>query len=224
MFDEVQTTHLIAGTLDTRPVISRRLQMARWGGRRLATLEGHERLATTRTSLKLGHMPEEPPTEAVIMLDAAGRYVDANDAALRLLGVSLDDLRTSQPDRFAVRPMGDAEQAALRARWESGGTQPVVGTTGLRRPDGTVIRVAYAIQAVVDGARARIWQVEGSPNAPTTLFTVGDVLREWRAAERELAELAPGTPEWARTLDEITMLRGQYQELFRALKPEPESA
>jgi PAS domain S-box-containing protein len=169
-------------------------------------------------------MPEEQSTEAVILLDAAGRYVDANDAALQLLGVSLDELRTSPPDRFAARPMGDAEQSALRARWESGGAPPVVGTTGLRRPDGTVIRVAYANHAVVKRARARLWQVQGSPNAPTTLFTVGDVLREWRAAERELAELAPGTPEWARTVDEISMLRGQYQELFRALNPGPEGA
>jgi PAS domain-containing protein len=169
-------------------------------------------------------MPEQQPTEGMIMLDAAGRFVDANNAALELLVVSLDDLRASGPARFAVQPMGDAEQAALRSHWESGGAHPVVGTTGLRRPDGTVIRVAYAIEATGNGARARLWEVGGSPNAPTTLFTVGDVLREWRAAERELAELAPGTTEWARTLDEITLLRGQYQELFRALKSGPESA
>jgi hypothetical protein len=42
---------------------------------------------------------------------------------------------------------------------------------------------------------------------------VGDVLREWRAAERSLAELTPDTPHWERTLSEIDMLRGRYQEL-----------
>jgi PAS domain S-box-containing protein len=168
-------------------------------------------------------MPQPQQTEAVIVLDAAGRYVDANQAALELLGVSLDELRASAPDRFSVTPMADAEQAAFRARWESGGAQPLVGTTGLRRRDGTVIRVAYAIEMAESGARARLWQVAGSPHAPTSLYTVGDVLREWRAAERVLAELAPGTPEWARTLDEIAVLRGQYQEIFRALTPRPGS-
>jgi hypothetical protein len=98
-----------------------------------------------------------------------------------------------------------------------------VGTAGIRRADGTTIRVSYAIEADESAVRARIWPVDGSPDAPTTLYTVGDVLREWRAAERELAELSPGTPEWARTLDEIVVLRRQYQEIFRALKARPES-
>jgi PAS domain S-box-containing protein len=168
-------------------------------------------------------MPEQPPTEAVIMLDAAGRYVDANAAALQLLGVSLGELRTSAPDRFAVRPMADVEQAELRGHWEAGGAQPVVGTAGIRRADGTMIRVSYAVEVSGSGVRARLWPVDGAPEAPTTLYSVGDVLREWRAAERELAELAPGTPEWARTIDEIAVLRSQYQEIFRALKPRPGS-
>ena len=149
------------------------------------------------------------------MIDTAGQYVDANEPALDLLGVSLAELRTSAPDRFAIRPTIDAEQAALRANWESGGSQPLIGTAGLRRADGTTIRVAYAVETADSGFRARLWQVEGSPQAPASVYTVGDVLRQWRAAERELAELAPGTPEWARTLSEIELLRGKYQELFK---------
>lgn len=122
-------------------------------------------------------MSDQPAPEAVISLDRDGRYLDANAEALDMLGVSIDELRTSAPDRFAIRPSVDAEQAALRSEWESGGTQPLVGTTGVRRADGTTIRVAYAIERM------------------------------------------PGTPEWARTLDEIELLRGQYQEIFGALKP-----
>jgi PAS domain-containing protein len=164
-------------------------------------------------------MRDQQTTEAVIAIDATGRYVDANAAALDLLGVSLAELRTSAPDRFALRPTVDVEQAALRSRWESGGTQPLVGTTGLRRADGTTVRVAYAIEAADAGYRARLWQVEGSPHAPPSVFTVGDVLREWRAAERVLAALVPGTPEWARTVSEIELLRGKYQELFTVVEP-----
>jgi hypothetical protein len=53
--------------------------------------------------------------------------------------------------------------------------------------------------------------------------SLGDVLRAWRAAERALASLAPGTPEWVRTLDEIDSLRSRYQELFRSVEPQSES-
>ena len=167
-------------------------------------------------------MPEEESAEAVITLDAVGRYMDANAAALELLGVTLAELRTSAPDRFTMRPATDAEQAALRAEWATDGRLPLVGTAGLRRGDGTTLRVAYAVEPGPSGFRARLWRVDGSPLAPSTLFTVGAVLREWRAAERELAELVPDTPEWARTLSEVELLRGRYEELFSAMKASPD--
>jgi hypothetical protein len=47
---------------------------------------------------------------------------------------------------------------------------------------------------------------------------VDDVLREWRAAERGLAVLEPGTSAWTRTMSEIEMLRGKYQDLFRSVE------
>jgi len=159
--------------------------------------------------------------EAVLSLDAMGRYIDANEPALQLLGVTLAELRASSPDRFAIRPSDEAEQAALRAEWESGGSRPLVGTAGMKRADGTPIRVSYAIEALDSGYRARLWEVDGSPEAPPSVFTVGSVLREWRAAERKLAELAPGTAEWGRILGDIELLRGRYQELFKSLKTQP---
>lgn len=166
-------------------------------------------------------MPDHPIPEAVISLTIDGRYLDADAEALDMLGVSIEELRASSPDRFAIRPSVDAEQAALRSEWELGGTEPLVGTTGLRRADGTTIRVAYAIERIDQGFRARLRRVEGSPHDAASVYTVGDVLREWRTAERELAELVPGTPEWARTQGEIDLLRGRYQEIFKAVKPRP---
>jgi hypothetical protein len=50
-------------------------------------------------------------------------------------------------------------------------------------------------------------------------MSVGDVLREWRAAERALDGLAPGSPEHEHALSEIDLLRSQYQELFKAAEP-----
>lgn len=158
--------------------------------------------------------------EAVLSLDATGRYTGANQPALELLGVTLAELRASPPDRFAIRPANHGEQAALRAEWESDGSQPLVGTTGLMRADGTMIRVSYAIESAHGGFLARMWQVQGDPEAPPSVFSVGRVLREWRAAERSLAELLPGTPEWRRTLGEIELLRDRYQELFNSVTPQ----
>jgi PAS domain S-box-containing protein len=164
-------------------------------------------------------MPNSESIEAVITIDKAGRYLDANDAALELLGVTLSELRTSAPDRFAIRPTVEAEQAELRNQWETGGEQPLVGTAGIRRADGTTIRISYAIEATEAGFRARMQRVEGSPEAPPSLFTVGQVLREWRAAERVLAELTPDSPEWTRTQGEVEMLRGRYHQLFNTADP-----
>ena len=184
-----------------------------------------------RSAASSGDVPDPPPQlgvsvaevparEAVIQIDASGRYVRANRPALELLGVNLAELRASPPDRFAIRPTSTAEQEVFRAEWESDGARPLIGTTGLKRADGSTIRVSYAIEAIGSGFRARLWQVEGSPGAPPSVFTVGSVLREWRAAERSLAELRPGSPEWARTLSEIELLRGRYQELFQSVKPQ----
>jgi PAS domain-containing protein len=165
-------------------------------------------------------MTEPGTTEALIRINAAGRYLDANKAALELLGVTLAELRESPSDRFLVRPADVAEQAAFRTEWESAGSRPFVGTAGLKRGDGVTIRVSYAIEADESGFVARLWEVPGSPDAPPSVFSVGEVLRSWRAAERNLAELKQGSPEWARTLSEIELLRDRYRELFRTVHPQ----
>jgi len=156
-------------------------------------------------------------SEAELSLDRTGRYVDANGAALQLLGVSLPELLASPPDRFTIEPADEGEQASLREEWAGGGSRPLVGTAGLKRADGQTIRVSYAIEPAGEGFRARLSPIQGSPEAPSSVYTVGSVIREWRAAERQLSELRPESDDWARTKNEIEMLRARYQELFRAL-------
>lgn len=46
---------------------------------------------------------------------------------------------------------------------------------------------------------------------------VGDLLREWRAAERRLAEVDPGSDAWARLRAEVDHLRARYQEAFSSM-------
>jgi PAS domain S-box-containing protein len=195
MSERIQTTH---GTVAILGMV----------GRESAVLQlEHE-------SLEMA--PDQAP-EAWLSLDRSGRYVDANDAALELFGVSLPDLLASPPDRFAIEPTDEAEQAALREEWASRGSRALVGTAGLKRADGQTIRVSYAIVPAGDGFRARLSLIPGSPQAPSSIYTVGSIMREWRAAERQLSELLPGSDDWARTKNEIEMLRARYQELFRTL-------
>jgi PAS domain-containing protein len=163
-------------------------------------------------------MSSHEASDASITIDAVGRFVDANEAALELLGVSLPELLASPPERFTIRPPVEVDQSASHGEWATGGSQPRVGTAGLRRGDGT-IRVAYAIEPAGSGYRARLWPAEDAPPTATSGLTVGGVLREWRSAERELAGLVPGTPEWLRRLSEIEALRGRYQEVFKAVEP-----
>ena len=193
---------------------------------RIQTTQGAEAILETvvleSKLLQLGSdlTEEKAPgqiTEAELSLDKTGRYVDANEAALELLGVSLPELLVSPPDRFKIEPTDVAEQASLREEWASGGSRPLVGTAGLVRADGQTIRVSYAIEPAGAGFRARLSLIHGSPDAPASVYTVGSVMREWRAAERQLAELLPGSEDWARTKNEIEMLRARYQELFRTL-------
>src|SRR5437660_473169 len=103
-------------------------------------------------------MPDHQASEAIITIDAEGRSVDANEAALDLLGVTLAELLASPSDRFAMRPAIETDQAALRAAWVARGTEPIVGTAGLRRADGVAIRVAYAFERAGTGFRARLWR------------------------------------------------------------------
>ena len=77
------------------------------------------------------------------------------------------------------------------------------------------------IEERVDRTPGRDLPLAPSPDETTEGATeaVMDVLREWRAAERSLAELHPGTDEWAATVRLIGHLRGRYQELFRSAAP-----
>jgi PAS domain S-box-containing protein len=198
MSEILQTTHRDLDILELGPFVTRCLQIA---------CDKSEADVVSQAG------------EAMISVDTSGTYVDANSAALELLGVSLSELLESPADRFAIEPLSDDGNAAFRAEWEDGGAQPLVGTAGIRRADGETVRVSYAIEAVDTGFRVRLSRVGGSPEARPSVYSVGDVLREWRAAERSLAELSPGTPDWERTRSEIDMLRGRYQELFRAAEP-----
>src|SRR5258707_12304555 len=97
MSDEVQTTQENTGTLGAGLGISRRLQMP------------------PQVEAQI-QMRDQQTTEAVITVDATGRYVHANATALELLRVPLAELRAPRPDRFAIRPPVAPGQAVTGRR------------------------------------------------------------------------------------------------------------
>ena len=154
---------------------------------------------------------------AVVQLDAAGRYVDANPTALDLLGVaSVDVLRATPPDAFAVNPTDTDEQAAFREAYGSSAARGLLIESAFRRTDGELVRARTAILPDdVGGFRAIVHPIE----RPTTdlswrVYTIADVLAEWRSAERRLVTLDDASDEAAGVRQQIDQLREQYQRMF----------
>jgi len=156
-------------------------------------------------------MPDRPS----VTINADGTYADANRAALELLGVTLDQLRTSSPGRFAVEPDEPVADEAFREAWESTGRPDLAGATSIRRADGRTVRIKFAIHQQEDGSFLALLDPAGEPvAAPTTVFTTGDVLAAWRAAERKLEALTPDHPDAVAVQADIVEFRARYQALF----------
>jgi len=155
---------------------------------------------------------------ATVMLDRDGRYLDADKAALDLLGVaSVEELRTTPPDTFAAVPPDPEEQEAWRKAYFASRAEGVLAEGAFRRPDGELVRVRTAIMEEPDGRfRALFYPIERpTTNLAAKTYRIGDVLSEWRAAERRLADLDPESDEGRTVQGDVELLRAQYQQLFR---------
>lgn len=154
---------------------------------------------------------------ATVLLDPAGRCLDADDAALELLGVpTVETFRSTPPERFAALPQDAEEQAALRKAYFASRAEGVLAEAPVRRFDGELIRVRTAILDEGDGRfRALVYLVE----RPTTdlsvrVYRIGEVLAEWRSAERQLVALDPDSDEARDVARHIELLREQHHLLF----------
>ena len=160
-----------------------------------------------------GDLREEP----TLRISADGMIESANQPAIDMLGLGLEELRALPPGSLAAEPTDAEEQAALREQWKAAGSAAVAGLTTIKRVDGVLIRVAFAIAPQRDGSFiATLNLVPGSRDAPTRVYTVGDVLGRWRAAERELETLTVESQEYASIREEVENLRAQYQRIFDA--------
>ena len=150
-------------------------------------------------------------------LNADGTIADASPAALGLLGMTLAQLRVLPPGALSAEPADPEADAAFREDWESQGSPDIGGHATLRRFDGSTIRVKFGITPTEDGRLlALIEPVAEDPKQAPTVYTAGQVLAEWRAAERRMVEIPPETAEWHAAQSELEAFRTRYQDLFKA--------
>jgi PAS domain-containing protein len=150
-----------------------------------------------------------------IILNADGTIAEANDAALALYRLTLSELRAAPPGAFSADPQSDEERDAFRAAWESSGRPDLVGSATLRRLDQTTVRVRFVLAPMIDGSYVAVLRpTDEQVDAPAVVYTAGEVLARWRAAERELEALTVEAPERSLIEREIERFREAYQQFF----------
>lgn len=150
-----------------------------------------------------------------ILLSADARVLGASDGALELLGVTLDELRHLPRGSLSLAE-DRAASAGFDEAWQGSGRMPVFGAGTIRLPAGGLQRVRYLITPHPDGSyEVLIQSTDESTSDPPRTYTIGTVLSAWRAAERQLAALAEGEPEWTLVQEEIAHLRDEYHRLAR---------
>jgi PAS domain S-box-containing protein len=147
---------------------------------------------------------------ATFRISAEGRYVDGDDAALRLLGVTLEELRGKWVGDFTTPEQRDV----IRANWhtvvKSPGA-PVVRAATVIRPDGsTVLAHMLTPQVAPDGTFVvRGYAVDHEGTAQTETLAV--ILDRWRSAERACLTSEPGSSSRREAELEAESLRLLYR-------------
>ncbi|HSH21176.1 MAG TPA: PAS domain-containing protein [Candidatus Caenarcaniphilales bacterium] len=153
-------------------------------------------------------------SDATILLEPDGRYLDASPAALALIGVTIDELRSMPPGTLSPRYADEAEREALRGAFLKSGATRAVGSATISRPDGGKVRVKFLLERRPDG-RYLAWlkPADESVDRPTVFITIGEALAAWRAAERRLETLEPNSLEWESVQADIQLFRSEYRRL-----------
>ena len=158
---------------------------------------------------------------ATVVLDSAGGFVDADDAALELLGVaSVEELRSISPARFLPVPPDPEAEAAWRQAYFATPAGGVLAEVSFRRLDGELVRVRTAIIDEGEGRfRALFYPIERpTTNLVPRVYRIAEVVAEWREAERRLVEVDAGSEEAAALRADIELLREQHNVMFGQLQ------
>jgi PAS domain S-box-containing protein len=160
--------------------------------------------------------------DCILVVDASGRYLDANDAVLDLTGYSAGEVRC-----LAVGTLCRPEYArAARDLWRDVVARRLRLVPGshadLRRRDGSFVEVALtAVRRSRDGRTFSIhWRpLRAGERRRPCARALHEVLGRWRALQRELDGLSAGNPLRRLLEREAESLRMTYQ--FESRRPPP---
>jgi PAS domain-containing protein len=153
--------------------------------------------------------------DARILVGADSRVIEASPEALELLGLSLDELVALPPGAMSLDQDREASDG-FEAAWEDGGRPPLVGSATIRLANGQLLRLRYLIGSGPDGTVEVFLEHSPEPvGEPPRAFAVGKILSAWRAAERLLEALEPGSPEWLAAEAETQHFKAEYRRLAR---------
>ncbi len=153
----------------------------------------------------------QPDARVLVAPDLS--IVEATPAALDLLQMSLEQLRALPPGGLSVENDSEASRA-LETAWTEAGRSPMFGSGTIRLLDGRLIRVQYFVVAQPDGGLEIVFdRANDRLDAPPRIYAVGEVLAAWRAAERTLDQLEPGSEDWEEAQATITRFRDDYRRL-----------
>ena len=123
---------------------------------------------------------------SAVIVAADGRYLDADDDALRLLGLTMEALHRYSVGDFSG-PLASVVRMVWRRYTRTGRTIPLAEAT-LHLPDGSEVRVRYTrIDRLANGRyELQLEPADDSGDVPV-VARPAEILAEWRAAEREAA-------------------------------------
>jgi hypothetical protein len=125
-------------------------------------------------------------------------------------------LKSLPAGALSPEPPDPVGEAAFRKQWKAEGQPDIGGQATVKRLDGSQVRVKFGLTPLEDGRFVAVMEpVDGELDAAPVVYTAGQVLAEWRAAERRLTEIAEGSAEWRAIHRDIDMFRKRYQEMFK---------
>jgi hypothetical protein len=153
--------------------------------------------------------------DARIVVAGDSTVLEATDAALELLDLTFGQLRSLPPGSLSLEE-DKVATVGFEAAWHEAGQGDIVGSGSVRLLDGRLLRIRYLITPRTDGSFEIIFERAGeSVSEPPRMYAVGVVLSAWRAAERRLEEVIPGSEEWRAAQTEIDYFRAEYQRVAR---------
>jgi PAS domain-containing protein len=151
-----------------------------------------------------------------LVADRQGQYVDADDAALEMLDLTLDELRSMRVGDLSG-PHAEMARTVWR-RLAATGEDMSSGEGTLYLPNGSEIRVRYArIRALANGDYELLLEpIETERLArPPMSDRPSTILREWRVAQREAEAAASGGPGAMAAPDEATDAAEKLRRLYQ---------